>query len=109
MLRKYYPGVIFLGFLLLLVFSSTSRAKTIDWLLWPLRFGIFASSSILLVWSRRRHPDDESAEGPGAQKDLADHFLMSVRRWTTANRKDRQGWPVYDRSNGLSSGLSTPR
>jgi ABC-type nickel/cobalt efflux system permease component RcnA len=80
-LRKYYPWVIFLGFLLLLLFSSTSWAKTMDWLLWPLRFGIIAGFSILLIWSRWRHRNDERAEGRSAHKDSADHFLASVRRW----------------------------
>jgi hypothetical protein len=87
MLRKFYPWVIFLGFLLLLVFTSTSWAKTIDWLLWPLRFRILAGFSILLVWSCRRHRDDESAAGSRVHRDAADHFLASVRHWYHGEQK----------------------
>lgn len=85
--QKIPSWVIFLGFFLPLIFSSTSWVKTIDWLLWPLRFGILAGFSILLRWSRWRHRNDESAEGQSAHRDSADHFLASVRRWYHSEHK----------------------
>lgn len=79
MARKYYPSIIFLGFVLLLTFSASSYARVIDSILWPVRFGLIAGLSILFVWSRWRHRNDSPANG--VSRDSADHLLTSFRRW----------------------------
>jgi ABC-type nickel/cobalt efflux system permease component RcnA len=78
---RIVPWVIFLGFLSLLVFSASPVAQTIDWLLWPVRFGLIAGMSAILLWSRWRHRNDNKDTNHTAGKDSADHFLASVRRW----------------------------
>jgi membrane protein implicated in regulation of membrane protease activity len=87
MLRKYYPWIIFLGFFLLLVFSASTYAKAIDRMLWPVRFGVLAGFSILVVWSWWRHRRDERARDKGAPRDSVDHFLSSARRWYHGDQK----------------------
>jgi len=87
MLRKSYPWLIFLGFLLLAVFSASSYAKAVDWMLWPVRFGILAGFSILVAWSWWRHRRDNSATDESLSPDSVDHFLSSVRRWYHGERK----------------------
>jgi hypothetical protein len=51
MIRRVYPWIIFIAFLSLLAFSATSIAKTIDRLLWPIRFGLIVGMSLVFVWS----------------------------------------------------------
>lgn len=79
--RRVIPWVIFLSFLTLLTFSSTSLARTVDWLLWPIRFGLIAGLSLVFLWSCWRHRNDGLADKKAAYKDSADYFLSSVRRW----------------------------
>lgn len=86
MIRRVGPWILFIAFLSLLVFSATSVAKTIDWLLWPIRLGLIAGLSLVLLWSRWRHRNDAS-EKHAAHKDSADHFLSSVRRWYYGDSK----------------------
>jgi hypothetical protein len=81
MLKKHYPWLIFVAFLLLLTFSASSSATIIDSILWPVRLGRIAALSILFVWSRWRHRNDSCANRAGTAHDSADHFLSSVRRW----------------------------
>jgi ABC-type nickel/cobalt efflux system permease component RcnA len=87
MSRRVIPWVIFLSFLTLLSFSSTSLARTVDWLLWPIRFGLIAGLSLVFLWSRWRHRNDALADKTAAHRDSADYFLSSVRRWYYGNRK----------------------
>jgi ABC-type nickel/cobalt efflux system permease component RcnA len=87
MLRKYYPWLIFVAFLLLVVFSASSYARAIDWMLWPVRFGVLAGFSILVIWSWWRHHRDKSATDESASLDSVDHFLSSVRRWYHGDQK----------------------
>jgi ABC-type nickel/cobalt efflux system permease component RcnA len=84
--RRVIPWVIFLSSLTVLIFSSTFLAKTVDWLLWPIRFGLIAGLSLVFLWSRWRHRNDGPADKMATHKDSADQFLSSVRRWYTATR-----------------------
>ncbi len=81
MAGRYYPWIIFVGFLLLLTASASSYARAMDAMLWPVRLGLIGGLSILLVWSRWRHRGDSLANGTGTPRDSADHFLAFVRRW----------------------------
>jgi len=81
MLKKAIPCMIFISVLLFLALSASPFAATIDSLLWPIRFGILAGFSILLVWSRRRHRDDEPRDAKFAPTDSPDHFLSRAIRW----------------------------
>ena len=87
MLRKYYPLLIFLGFLLLLIFSASPYVRAIDWMLWPLRFGVLAGFSILVVRSRWRHRGKSRPTDMDASDDSADKFLTSARRWYHGGQK----------------------
>ena len=87
MIKRVIPWIIFFSFLSLLVFSASSLAQTVDWLLWPIRFGLIAGLSLLLLWSRWRHRNDGSTIKDVAHKDSADHFLSSLRRWYYGDRK----------------------
>jgi hypothetical protein len=80
-IKRVIPWIIFLSFLTLLVLSASSLAQTVDWLLWPIRFGLIAGLSLLLLWSRWRHRSDRPTDKHAARKDSADYFLSSVRRW----------------------------
>jgi ABC-type nickel/cobalt efflux system permease component RcnA len=80
-LKKSLPWIVFFGVLLLLVFSNSSYVKMFDYVLGPVRFGILAGFSILLVWSRWRHRRDDAASSNAASPDAADHFLSSAVRW----------------------------
>jgi hypothetical protein len=57
MLKKTFNWIVFFGALLLLVFSASSFVRTLDSLLWPIRFGILAGFSVLFVgyWWRHRN------------------------------------------------------
>jgi len=81
MTRRIVPWVIFLGFLGLLISSASPLVRSVDWLLWPVRFGLIAGMSLLLLWSRWRHRNDRTNKNQAARKDSADYFLSSVRRW----------------------------
>ena len=61
MLRKSLPSIVCFGVLLLLVFRNSPYVKIFDSVLWPVRFGILAGFSILLLWSRRRHRRDAAS------------------------------------------------
>jgi ABC-type nickel/cobalt efflux system permease component RcnA len=87
MIRRFYPWIIFVAFVSLLAFSATSAAKTIDWLLWPIRFGLIAGLSAFVVWSRWRHRNDGPPVNDGAKKDAADDFLSAFRRWCYGDAK----------------------
>jgi hypothetical protein len=87
MVRKYYPWLLFLAFLLLLTFSASSYARAIDSILWPVRLGLIAGLSVLFVWSRWRHRRDSLANRTAIPHDSADHFLSSVRRWYYGDTK----------------------
>ena len=87
MVKKYYPWMIFFGFLLLLTFSSSSYAKAIDSILWPVRLGLVAGLSILFARSWWRHREDSRSDDGDAPRDSADHFLASVRRWYYGDQK----------------------
>ena len=87
MFKKVSPWFIFVGVLALLVFSESSFARTVDWLLWPVRFGLIAGFSGLLLWSRWRHRGHRSAEGQTVPKDIADDFLSAARRWFYGGQK----------------------
>jgi len=88
MIRQVYPWIIFVAFVSLLAFSATSAAKTIDWLLWPIRFRLIAGLSAFVVWSRWRHRNDERSANGGAKKDSADDFLSAFRRWYYGDAKN---------------------
>jgi len=81
MIRRVIPGIIFFSFLTLLIFGATSLARTVDWLLWPIRLGLIAGLSLVFVWSRWRHRNDGPTDKHAAHEDSADYFLSSVRRW----------------------------
>jgi hypothetical protein len=81
MIRRVYPWIIFIAFLSLLAFSATSVAKTMDRLLWPIRFGLIAGLSLFFLWSRWRHRNDGPTTEHAVHKDSADRFLWSFRRW----------------------------
>jgi hypothetical protein len=81
MLKQYYPWMIFVGFLLLLTFSSSNYSTTIDAILWPVRLGLIAGLSILFARSRWRHRAGSRADRTSAPQDSTDHFLSSIRRW----------------------------
>jgi hypothetical protein len=87
MVRKYYPWMIFVAFVLLLTFSASSYARVIDSILWPVRFGLIAGLSMLLAWSRWSHRGDSLANRAGAPRDSADPFFTSVRRWYSGEPK----------------------
>jgi len=87
MVKKYYPWMIFFGFLLLLTFSSSSYAKTIDSILWPVRLGLVAGLSILFARSWWRHREDSHSDDGDASRDSADRFMTSVRRWYYGDQK----------------------
>ena len=78
--RKYYPRLLFLGSLLLLASSASGNAQAIDALLWPIRLGLIAGLSFLLVWFRWRHRQGALADRSNSH-DSADRFLSSIRRW----------------------------
>jgi ABC-type nickel/cobalt efflux system permease component RcnA len=78
---------IFVGVVGLLVFSESSFAQTVDWLLWPVRFGLIAGFSALLFWSCWRHRADHSEEGQTVPKDMADNILGVARRWYYGGQK----------------------
>jgi hypothetical protein len=80
MSKRVIPWIIFISFFSLLVFSASSLAQTVDWLLWPIRLGLIAGLSLLLLWSHWRHRNDGSTDKHAA-KDSADHFLSSLRSW----------------------------
>jgi hypothetical protein len=86
-IRRVYPWIIFVAYVSLLAFSATAVAKRIDWLLWPIRIGLIAGLSVFVLWSRWRHRSDDTSGGDGAEKDSADRFLMSFRRWYYGDRK----------------------
>jgi hypothetical protein len=86
-LKKSLPWIVFFGVLLLLVFSNSAYVKMFDFVLWPVRFGILAGFSILLVWSRWRHRRDDAASSNAASPDAADHFLSSAVRWFHGDSK----------------------
>jgi len=81
MLKKVIPCIIFISVLLFLALSASPFVRTIDSLLWPIRLGILAGFSILLVWSRRGHRDDKPRDAKFAPTDLPDHFLSKAIRW----------------------------
>ena len=87
MIKKIAPWFIFVGVLAVLVFSESSFARTVDWLLWPVRFGLIAGLSVLLFWSRWRHRADRSKEDQAATRDMADAFLSAARRWFYGGQK----------------------
>jgi hypothetical protein len=84
MVKKYYPWMIFLSFLLLLTCSASSYARVIDSILWPVRLGLIAGLSALFVWSRYRQRDAATKTTP---HDSADHFLSAIRRWYYGDTK----------------------
>ena len=75
MIRRVYPWIIFIAYMSLLVFSTTLVAKRIDWLLWPIRFGLIAGLSLFVLWSRWRHRNDRPTAKDAAHKDSADRFI----------------------------------
>jgi len=79
-LKKSLPWIVFFGVLLLLVFSNSPYVKISDSVLWPVRFGILAGFTILLLWSRGRHRRDDAASRNAASPDAVDHFLSSAVR-----------------------------
>ena len=87
MIKKIAPWFIFIGVLALLVFSESSFARTVDWLLWPVRFGLIAGLSAVFLWSRWRHRADSSRKDQAATRDMADDFLFAARRWFYAAPK----------------------
>lgn len=88
MVKRVYPWIIFVAFVSLLAFSATSVAKRIDWLLWPVRFGLIAGLSLFVLWSRWRHRNDGPTVQGAANKDSADRFLLSFRRWYYGDSKN---------------------
>jgi membrane protein implicated in regulation of membrane protease activity len=86
-IKKVAPWFIFVGVLALLVFSESSFARTVDGLLWPVRFGLIAALSVLLLWSRWRHRADSSTKDQAATRDVADGFLSAARRWFYGEQK----------------------
>lgn len=87
MFKKVAPWFIFVGVLALLFFSESSFVRTVDGLLWPVRIGLIAGFSGLLLWSRWRHRAHRSEEGQTAPKDMANDFRSAARRWFYGGQK----------------------
>ena len=81
MFRRVYPWIIFIAYVSLLAFSATSVAKGVDGLWGQVRFELIACLSLVYLWSRWRHRNDRPTAKDAAQKDSADRFLASFRRW----------------------------
>jgi hypothetical protein len=86
-LKKSVPWIVFIAALLLLVFSNSPYVKMFDSVLWPVRFGILAGFSILLLCSRWRNRRDDAASRNTAWPDAADLFLSSAVRWFHGDSK----------------------
>lgn len=84
MKQRTLPWLLFLGFLSLLLLSSTRFVRIADALLWPIRFGILAGFSALLIWSKIRRRDVDNA---GTKPDSAEQFLSSASRWYYRDKK----------------------
>ena len=82
--RTLLSWLLFVGFLSLLVFSTSSFVRVADSLLWPIRFGAIAGFSALLVWSGWRRRGSADAQ---TKRDSADQFLASVIRWYHGDTK----------------------
>lgn len=85
MVRRVAPWMTFVACLSLLILSTSSFAQTVDWLLWPIRFGLIAGLSVVLLWSRWRHRSDKPSHN--ARKDFADGVLSSARSWYYGDSK----------------------
>jgi len=82
--RTLLSWLLFVVFLSLLVFSTSSFVSMADSLLWPIRFGAIAGVSALLVWSRWRHRGSAHSQ---TKPDSADQFLASAIRWYHGDAK----------------------
>jgi membrane protein implicated in regulation of membrane protease activity len=85
--RKVAPWIIFVGVLALLVFGESSFVQTVDWLYWPVRFGLIAGLSVLLRWFRWRHRARSPEKDHTVPEDKADGFLSAGRRWFYGEQK----------------------
>jgi membrane protein implicated in regulation of membrane protease activity len=88
MIRRIYPWVIFIAYVSLLAFSATSVARGVDGLWGQIRFELIAGLSLVYLWSRWRHRNDDPTTKHAVNKDSADRFLLSFRRWYYGDPKN---------------------